>query len=101
MKKQELYKNLILKYGLISQLIVTMEECAEVIQAISKILRSGEEKDIEYIRAVKEMFMEIADCEIMFEQIKQYYDVASDIEHLKAVKLIKIEEKHLKGGKND
>ena len=56
----ELYRKAIGNYGEAAQQIVAMEECSELIQAISKKLR-GRETNIEE---------EIADVEIMLEQLK-------------------------------
>lgn len=68
MDKESVYKQAIDKWGLKSQSIMLMEECAELIQAVSKLHRTGNPNKI---------YEEIADVEIMIEQIKTFYgDVA-------------------------
>lgn len=58
--REKLYREAIEKNGPLAQRIVAMEECAELIQAISKSLR-GKKNNLEE---------EIADVEIMLEQLK-------------------------------
>lgn len=59
-ERNKLYRNAITTYGQSSQMIVAMEECSELIQAISKYLR-GRETNLEE---------EIADVEVILEQLK-------------------------------
>lgn len=73
-------KKIALYYGITPQLGILQEECAELIQAISKHLR-GEPKD--------NMLEEIADVEIMIDQIKillDGYDLQA-ISHIKENKI--------------
>ncbi|TDO77698.1 hypothetical protein DFR79_13230 [Halanaerobium saccharolyticum] len=68
MDKKQIYIKAIDKWGFKSQSIMLMEECAELIQAVSKLHRTGNPN---------KMYEEIADVEIMIEQIKTFYgDVA-------------------------
>lgn len=55
-------------YGIESQRRQLVEECAELIQAITKLERYNED-----IKELNNLFSEIADVEIMLEQIKDYY----------------------------
>lgn len=55
-------------YGIESQRRILVEECAELIQAVSKVERSGSSSE-----TIKNLFAEIADVEIMLEQVKHYY----------------------------
>lgn len=65
---KELLEKAIDTYGIEEQLLQTVEECAELIQAINKWRRS---KDRENIKdAVDHLAEEIADCIIMLEQAK-------------------------------
>ena len=80
--KEKLYKSVILNFGETTQLIVAMEECGELIQAISKKLR-GIENNIEE---------EIADVEIMLEQLKIIADNKA-IEEMKESKLRRLEQR--------
>lgn len=55
-------------YGIESQRRILVEECAELIQAISKVERNGSTTEM-----IRNLFAEIADVEIMLEQVKHYY----------------------------
>lgn len=66
MKKHQ--KNIIEHYGVDHQLNVLVEECAEVIQAVSRLSR----KDIQTIKKTNlkmELYSEMADVMNMIEQI--------------------------------
>ncbi|WP_040191021.1 nucleoside triphosphate pyrophosphohydrolase family protein [Clostridium culturomicium] len=78
----ELYRKAIGNYGEAAQQIVAMEECSELIQAISKKLR-GRETNLEE---------EIADVEIMLEQLKLMSN-ESLIEEIKESKLQRLEKR--------
>lgn len=78
----ELYRKAIGSYGEAAQQIVAMEECSELIQAISKKLR-GRETNLEE---------EIADVEIMLEQLKLMSN-ESLIEEIKESKLQRLEKR--------
>ena len=80
--REKLYKNVIANFGKITQQIVAMEECGELIQAISKKLR-GIESNLEE---------EIADVEIMLEQLKLIADNKA-IEEIKESKLKRLEKR--------
>jgi len=68
MNKIKVYEKAMDRWGFKSQSIMLMEECAELIQAVSKLHRTGNPN---------KMYEEIADVEIMIEQIKTFYgDVA-------------------------
>ena len=77
-------------YGYEAQSNQLIEECAELIQAINKHLRD-KEWDNEQI-ALENLIEEIADVEIMLEQIKYLLQIVSPIteEDLQAVKLYKV-----------
>lgn len=55
-------------YGIESQRRILVEECAELIQAISKVERNGSTTE-----TIRNLFAEIADVEIMLEQVKHFY----------------------------
>lgn len=77
-------------YGYEAQSNQLIEECAELIQAISKHLRA-KEWDKEQI-ALENLIEEIADVEIMLEQIKYLLQIVSPIteEDMQAVKIYKV-----------
>lgn len=78
----KLYKKVIQAYGKSAQMIVAMEECSELIQAISKKLR-GRETNVEE---------EIADVEIMLEQMRLMSD-SSLVDKIKEEKLQRLEQR--------
>lgn len=65
MKDTKIFEAILKKYGLVAQLGVLQEECAELIVASSHVLR-GREK-------IQDNFMEeLADVKIMCEQFMHY-----------------------------
>ena len=60
-----LYDQALDQWGLPLQLGMLVEECAEVIQAVNKFQRKGNQESIDNLAE------EIADVEIMLEQIKR------------------------------
>lgn len=70
MMKKELIEKIIDKYGIQIQSNIAMEECAELIQAISKCLRS---KDIVPMQVRENLIEEMADVLICIEQLKMMY----------------------------
>ena len=72
MNEQEIFKKAIETYGEREQSAVAMEECAELIRAINKYHR----KDSNENR--KNLIEEIADVQIMIEQVKIMYNISED-----------------------
>jgi len=67
-------------YGIESQKMILMEECAELIQAVSKLTRAEQDgKPFEKIQAAFDMVEEMADVHIMIEQVLKHYFIDSDI----------------------
>lgn len=79
MKTGDLYAAAVKKYGKISQLIMCMEEMAELTKEISKSIRG-----VDNSSAISE---EIADVEIMLEQLRVIYQNRSEVDTIKADKL--------------
>lgn len=79
--RKKLYRKAINKWGLPLQLNVLMEECAELIQATSKIIRGDDHPD-----AWKQLAEEMADVEIMIEQIKLTTDWQLTSERVEAAR---------------
>ena len=73
-------------YGYEAQSNQLVEECAELIQAVSKYRRAVDEDKKEV--ALENLIEEIADVEIMLEQIKYLLQIPED--ELEAVKLFKV-----------
>jgi len=79
-----LYDLAMQKYGIAAQTVVLCEECSEVIKAASKLLRYGKQGRQDLVEAFAE---EIADAEIMMEQLERYYGIERDtIEQYKFAK---------------
>lgn len=68
--KKELIQKIIDKYGIQIQSNIAMEECAELIQAISKCLRS---KEIVPMTVREHLIEEMADVSICLDQLKVMY----------------------------
>ena len=64
-ERKKLYREAVKRWGLQLQLIMLMEESAELIQATSKVLRKRHEQTSVWRSLVEE----IADVEIMIEQL--------------------------------
>lgn len=74
-----LYKALTDKYGIEKQCIIAIEEMAELQKELTKDLRG--------IGEIKNLIEEIADVEIMIEQLKLYNDIFIEVEAEKERKL--------------
>lgn len=82
-------------YGIESQMRILVEECAELIQAVSKVERNGSTTE-----TIRNLFAEIADVEIMLEQVKHHYSEWGT-EKLIDYKLIRQLERIKKDGESD
>ena len=81
------------KFGIDIQQIVAMEELGELIQAISKIARweCNQSEDVEILlEYIDNLAEEIADVEIMLEQLKQCYGCHIQADDYKRRKLEKL-----------
>ena len=79
-------------YGIEAQSLQTIEECSELIQALSKYRRVngfGQPTPMESSTALKNLVEEIADVEIMLEQMKYLLNIMP--EDSKAVKEFKVQ----------
>lgn len=77
MNRQELYKTALSAFGIDAQIIVAIEELSELIKELTKYLR-GEEENIDG---------EMADVEIMLEQLVFMFNNRETIEKFKTFKL--------------
>ena len=88
---EELYKKLEQKFGRNHQLDVAIEECAELIKALSKAVR-GKEDDMKISE-------EIADVEVCIDQLKLFYDpTGANVALFKSFKLRRLENFFIEGG---
>lgn len=91
--KKELYALVWAQFGAYKQIVVAMEECAELTKELSKVLR-----DKGNLMNVAE---EIADVEIMIEQIKQHFACGDTVEQIKDFKLRRLHNKLNEGNNNE
>lgn len=83
---QALFKKTIAKWGERSQMEMAQEEATELALAIRKFIRK------QTVHTFKNMAEEIADVEIMIEQIKiMEPDIVLEIENFKAAKISRLE----------
>lgn len=75
-KQKKFYQKVIDKWGVNAQLVMVVEECSELIKEITKEFRGGSRNIIE----------EIADVEIMVEQLRVIYGV-ENVDKIKGQKL--------------
>lgn len=81
---------IITHYGLTAQLDQLIEECAELIQAINKFKRSGGKGQpikADRTEALTNLLEEIADVEVMLDQIKAFMSEESNINNIKNKKV--------------
>lgn len=78
---KELVKKIIHKHGTVTQSMIAMEECSELIQAISKCLRS---KEMIPTETREHLIEEMADVMICLQQLQYMYYI--DDEELYAMK---------------
>jgi hypothetical protein len=82
MNTHELYKKVLLTSGDAHQIDMCIEECSELIQALCKYKRGKPNNICE----------EIADCEILFEQMKLLFNQDGRVEGWKAFRLSRLAE---------
>lgn len=79
---RELLEKVIERFGKKHQLVVAMEEMAELQKELSKAIRGRQ--DINHITE------EIADVEIMLEQLKIIFECSADVDIWKSAKLDRV-----------
>lgn len=85
MKKEELYDEAIKKFGAPMQLVVCIEEMAELAKELTKAYRG--------YRNNAHLAEEIADVEITVEQMKRYFKLEIPVKCQKDKKLLRLEER--------
>lgn len=85
MDEKEIYRKALDKWGNIPQVTMVFEEMAELQKELCKNLR-GKENRVEIAE-------EIADVEIMLEQMKLLFDIEDAVKRHKIVKLKRLEER--------
>lgn len=71
--QRETFKQIILYSGVEKQSMIAMEELAELIKAISKLNRN-----VDFDKSFANVVEEIADVEIMIEQLKMMYHINNE-----------------------
>ncbi len=86
--EKELLEANIKNHGVNAELVVAMEECAELIQAISKVIRYGasEEKYIDHLSE------EMADVTIVLDELGMIFNNICDIAVWRKRKLERLED---------
>lgn len=72
-------------YGLRSQLIVAIEECAELQKEITKLLRADPDT-----AEVAHLSEEIADTLIMLEQLQEFFSLSRRVEEIRSQKIARL-----------
>ena len=85
MEKRDIYKKALTTYGIDAQITMVFEEMAELQKELCKHLR-GKENRIEVAE-------EIADVEIMLDQMKIYFGIQDAVKVYKDFKLLRLEER--------
>ncbi len=88
-KEQDIYKRLLDTKGLNNQFAVTIEELAELIKELTKMLR-GNGNTMHVIE-------EIADVEVCLSQLKRIFDKCGGVEFFKDFKLNRLNLFYLQG----
>lgn len=109
MKLREICRNAVLRYGTLSQLVVAMEECAELQKECAKsyrYLRYGfpDEQELgnKYLKEValqEHLAEEIADVEIMLMQLKVMFNLDYDVNRYRDIKAERLAERLENAGK--
>ena len=91
MNVKKLYETVLMKNGDHFQREIAIEECSELIKALCKYDRyfADEEMDKRILRL--NIIEEMADVEIMLEQLKLMFDYNDDFEKAKQMKLERLE----------
>lgn len=90
--EDNIYKKIVDKWGVESQLNMVTEEIGELLQAISKFRRSYNKPDEVKTKAYDHLCEEIADVENMINQMREMFD-AELIDKYKKEKLERISKK--------
>lgn len=84
-KNKEIFEECVKQWGIKAQMGMVVEECAELIQAISKVNR-------EKPGSVDNLLEELADVELMVEQMRYYFD-GNKIDEWKKLKMERLKVK--------
>lgn len=85
--EKEVYMAALIKWGAGAQITMVFEEMAELQKELCKHLR-----DVENTETIKSIAEEMADVEIMLEQMKELFDIEKIVGHFKEQKLERLAE---------
>lgn len=86
-EKNLLYYEVVTRYGERYQREMAIEECSELIKALCKYDRYFADEDVDKRILRLNIIEEMADVEIMLEQLKLMFDFNGDFEKAKQMKL--------------
>jgi len=88
MTDEELFDKCREKWGLPSQIIMLAEECGELVEATLHLLRNKKQEN-----ALKHFEEEIADVELMIDEMKHYFKNASMIAKWRKAKIARLKKR--------
>ena len=93
MDRQQIYKQILSQFGNTMQIIVAIEEMSELQKALAKYLRGLQYHD--YAEVLADVREEIADVQIMLDQMKMIFDDGQTIEKVIDEKLQRTVDRYL------
>lgn len=100
MHHRKIMKKALKKNGKIKQSVIAMEECSELIKAISKMIRYSSDED-SVCMYKDNLIEEMADVYIILDELKMMYDILEfDIEEMINQKIDREEERICNGCDN-
>ncbi|MBP9717080.1 MAG: hypothetical protein KBD51_04030 [Candidatus Levybacteria bacterium] len=84
--RNEIYKKAIAHFGIKSQLLMAVEEMAELQKALLKYLRDPMNKEND-----QNILEELADVEITIEQVKLFFHCENEVSKIKEEKIKRLE----------
>lgn len=88
--REKVYMAALETYGEEAQITIMFEEMSELQKELCKYLRSAYPRNIEIVAHIAE---EIADVEIMLEQMKLLFEIDNAVEKFKSVKVERLKER--------
>ncbi len=89
--RERIFRKTLKKWGILAQLLMAAEECSELIQAIFKLYRAND--DTLFNPAKASAIEEMADVQIMLDQLKVILNCESEVEKQYQIKLARLQER--------
>jgi hypothetical protein len=93
MEKEAIYINALSEWGIEAQITMIFEEMAELQKELCKFLRDDIESHKKYVVRVASIAEELADCEIMLEQMKILFQCEEGVKFHKIEKLRRLKKR--------